>query len=193
MGYVAASRPAPTRREQGEAALADFVLSYLRPVRANFDRIKRHEQPARPERSCRSVGDLEKRAAGLQIRRDDLENNFSSDYDTCLCFYAPRRPLSALAGDTRWQRRGGSGPTGRGRRAKGPEVDLHRIRQGPILVSRRRSLPLRTSGGHVTFEPGARSAWHSHPAGQDAHRHPGYRLGCRERNGQKPGRSSPAT
>jgi quercetin dioxygenase-like cupin family protein len=22
------------------------------------------------------------------------------------------------------------------------------------------------SGGHVTFEPGARSAWHSHPAGQ---------------------------
>jgi quercetin dioxygenase-like cupin family protein len=24
----------------------------------------------------------------------------------------------------------------------------------------------RTSGGHVTFEPGARSAWHTHPAGQ---------------------------
>jgi quercetin dioxygenase-like cupin family protein len=23
-----------------------------------------------------------------------------------------------------------------------------------------------TSGGHVTFEPGARSAWHTHPAGQ---------------------------
>ena len=24
----------------------------------------------------------------------------------------------------------------------------------------------RASGGHVTFEPGARSAWHTHPAGQ---------------------------
>jgi quercetin dioxygenase-like cupin family protein len=24
----------------------------------------------------------------------------------------------------------------------------------------------RTSGGHVTFEPGARSNWHTHPAGQ---------------------------
>jgi quercetin dioxygenase-like cupin family protein len=24
----------------------------------------------------------------------------------------------------------------------------------------------RMSGGHVTFEPGARSAWHTHPAGQ---------------------------
>ena len=23
-----------------------------------------------------------------------------------------------------------------------------------------------SSGGHVTFEPGARSAWHTHPAGQ---------------------------
>src|SRR5215213_7900316 len=26
--------------------------------------------------------------------------------------------------------------------------------------------PSRVSGGHVTFEPGARSAWHTHPAGQ---------------------------
>ncbi len=26
--------------------------------------------------------------------------------------------------------------------------------------------PSRTSGGKVTFEPGARSAWHSHPLGQ---------------------------
>ena len=25
---------------------------------------------------------------------------------------------------------------------------------------------LAASGGHVTFEPGARSAWHTHPAGQ---------------------------
>ena len=26
--------------------------------------------------------------------------------------------------------------------------------------------PGRTSGAHVTFEPGARTAWHTHPAGQ---------------------------
>src|SRR3954452_20973986 len=26
--------------------------------------------------------------------------------------------------------------------------------------------PSRTSGGSVTFEPGARSAWHTHPLGQ---------------------------
>jgi len=26
--------------------------------------------------------------------------------------------------------------------------------------------PSRTSGGKVTFEPGARSAWHTHPLGQ---------------------------
>jgi quercetin dioxygenase-like cupin family protein len=26
--------------------------------------------------------------------------------------------------------------------------------------------PARTSGAYVTFEPGARSAWHSHPLGQ---------------------------
>ncbi len=26
--------------------------------------------------------------------------------------------------------------------------------------------PSRVSGGHVTFEPGARSAWHTHPVGQ---------------------------
>ena len=26
--------------------------------------------------------------------------------------------------------------------------------------------PSRTSGASVTFEPGARSAWHTHPAGQ---------------------------
>lgn len=26
--------------------------------------------------------------------------------------------------------------------------------------------PSRTGGAHVTFEPGARTAWHTHPAGQ---------------------------
>jgi quercetin dioxygenase-like cupin family protein len=26
--------------------------------------------------------------------------------------------------------------------------------------------PMQATGGHVSFEPGARSAWHTHPAGQ---------------------------
>src|SRR5689334_13021199 len=26
--------------------------------------------------------------------------------------------------------------------------------------------PARVNGGHVTFEPGARTAWHTHPLGQ---------------------------
>ena len=30
----------------------------------------------------------------------------------------------------------------------------------------RRAIRARVSGGHVTFEPGARSAWHTHPLGQ---------------------------
>ncbi|OLC39298.1 MAG: cupin [Gemmatimonadetes bacterium 13_1_40CM_4_65_7] len=32
--------------------------------------------------------------------------------------------------------------------------------------SRRGPPPSRTSGGRVTFEPGARTAWHTHPLGQ---------------------------
>lgn len=30
----------------------------------------------------------------------------------------------------------------------------------------RAEAPARASGGHVTFEPGARTAWHTHPLGQ---------------------------
>ena len=37
------------------------------------------------------------------------------------------------------------------------------VRVDPLFPAKE---PSRTSGGLVTFEPGARSAWHTHPAGQ---------------------------
>lgn len=55
-------------------------------------------------------------------------------------------------------------PNGSRPSAKGPAENF----TGSVVVA-----PLfaatahtRASGGHVTFEPGARSAWHAHPAGQ---------------------------
>ena len=38
-----------------------------------------------------------------------------------------------------------------------------RVRVEPMFQA---GEPARVSGGHVTFEPGARSAWHTHPLGQ---------------------------
>jgi|UniRef100_UPI003BABE08F quercetin dioxygenase-like cupin family protein len=37
------------------------------------------------------------------------------------------------------------------------------VRIDPLFAAEE---PGRTSGAHVTFEPGARTAWHTHPAGQ---------------------------
>ena len=53
----------------------------------------------------------------------------------------------------------GSRPSG-----KGPEAYFTgTVRVDPMFQV---GDPLRVSGGHVTFEPGARSAWHTHPLGQ---------------------------
>lgn len=47
---------------------------------------------------------------------------------------------------------------------KGPEQNFTgSVRVDPLFAAH---MPSTTSGGVVTFEPGARSAWHSHPAGQ---------------------------
>jgi quercetin dioxygenase-like cupin family protein len=55
--------------------------------------------------------------------------------------------------------RNGSRPS-----AKGPaEYFTGAVRVDPMFQS---GDPARVSGGHVTFEPGARSAWHTHPLGQ---------------------------
>jgi quercetin dioxygenase-like cupin family protein len=55
--------------------------------------------------------------------------------------------------------RNGSRPSG-----KGPaDYFTGTVRVDPLF---RMDAPSRTSGGSVTFEPGARSAWHTHPLGQ---------------------------
>jgi quercetin dioxygenase-like cupin family protein len=47
---------------------------------------------------------------------------------------------------------------------KGPaEYFTGAVRVDPLFQA---NAPSRTSGGSVTFEPGARSAWHTHPLGQ---------------------------
>ncbi|AZD66462.1 Cupin domain protein [Pseudomonas chlororaphis] len=48
--------------------------------------------------------------------------------------------------------------------AVGPEDYFSgRVRVAPLFPA---SSPINASGAYVTFEPGARSAWHTHPAGQ---------------------------
>jgi quercetin dioxygenase-like cupin family protein len=55
--------------------------------------------------------------------------------------------------------RNGSRPS-----AKGPaQYFTGGVRVDPMFQA---GEPARVSGGHVTFEPGARSAWHTHPLGQ---------------------------
>jgi len=71
----------------------------------------------------------------------------------------PRNPV----GDERIQNmqimRAGSQPS-----QKGPaEWFTGTVRVDPMFQA---GDPARVSGGHVTFEPGARSAWHTHPLGQ---------------------------
>ena len=48
--------------------------------------------------------------------------------------------------------------------AAGPDANFTgRVRVDPLFAATRE---LNASGAYVTFEPGARSAWHTHPAGQ---------------------------
>jgi quercetin dioxygenase-like cupin family protein len=55
--------------------------------------------------------------------------------------------------------RSGSRPS-----AKGPaDFFTGPVRVDPLFQA---GDPARVSGGHVTFEPGARTAWHTHPLGQ---------------------------
>ena len=56
-------------------------------------------------------------------------------------------------------KRNGSRPSG-----KGPEAWFTgAVRVDPVFQA---GEPLRVSGGQVTFEPGARTMWHTHPLGQ---------------------------
>jgi quercetin dioxygenase-like cupin family protein len=56
-------------------------------------------------------------------------------------------------------KRNGSQPSG-----KGPtDYFTGAVRVDPLFQA---PAPARVLGGHVTFEPGARTAWHTHPLGQ---------------------------
>src|SRR5215212_7898209 len=55
--------------------------------------------------------------------------------------------------------RSGSQPSARG----SAQSFTGSVRVDPLFPA---TAPSRVSGGHVTFEPGARSAWHTHPVGQ---------------------------
>jgi 4-carboxymuconolactone decarboxylase len=55
--------------------------------------------------------------------------------------------------------RAGSQPPGRGP----AEYFTGSVRVDPLFPA---TAPSRMSGGLVTFEPGGRSAWHTHPVGQ---------------------------
>lgn len=55
--------------------------------------------------------------------------------------------------------RNGTRPSNRGP----AEFFTGQVRVDPLFPAHD---PARTSGAYVTFEPGARSAWHTHPLGQ---------------------------
>jgi quercetin dioxygenase-like cupin family protein len=75
--------------------------------------------------------------------------------------------------------RSGSQPS-----AKGPEDYF----TGPVRVDPlfQAGDPARVSGGHVTFEPGARSAWHTHPLGQTLIVTTGFPPGLKHWHGATP-------
>ena len=78
---------------------------------------------------------------------------------TAAAAQGPNVPTQARNGTTMQITRGGSRPS-----AKGPaEYFTGAVRVDPMFQA---GDPPRVSGGHVTFEPGARSAWHTHPLGQ---------------------------
>ncbi len=56
-------------------------------------------------------------------------------------------------------KRSGSRPSGKG----GPAYFTGTVRVDPLFEAPE---PARVRGAHVTFEPGARTAWHTHPLGQ---------------------------
>ena len=67
-------------------------------------------------------------------------------------------------------KRAGSQPSGKGP----PDWFTGTVRVDPLFEAPE---PARARGAIVTFEPGARTAWHTHPLGSDADRHFGRRQG----------------
>lgn len=78
-----------------------------------------------------------------------------------LLFVGPVGLAQAPASDGQTLRitRAGSQPSAKG----SADFFTGAVRVDPMFPA---TAPSRVSGGHVTFEPGARSAWHTHPVGQ---------------------------
>ena len=72
---------------------------------------------------------------------------------------AASAPAETMRGEGLEIRSDGSQTSGRGP----ADYFTGAVRVDPLFPPRD---PSRTSGGSVTFEPGARSAWHTHPLGQ---------------------------
>ena len=68
-------------------------------------------------------------------------------------------PLAAVVGDSLTITRGGMRPTEQG----AAEQFTGRVRVEPLFAA---TDSMRAAGASVSFEPGARTAWHSHPRGQ---------------------------
>ena len=74
-------------------------------------------------------------------------------------------------------KRSGSQPSG-----KGPaDYFTGVVRLDPLFQA---PDPARVVGASVTFEPGARTAWHTHPLGQTLNRNGWLRLGAARRAGR---------
>ena len=52
------------------------------------------------------------------------------------------------------------------RRLKGTDLEVSRACLGTMTFGAQAAEPARVTGASVTFEPGARTAWHPHPLGQ---------------------------
>ena len=102
-----------------------------------------------------------------------------------LAYFATRRAHAAPSNTTQEEKmdiaRVGSQPS-----TKGPaDWFTGTVRIDPLFQAK---APARAAGNSVTFEPGGRTAWHTHPLGSDAHRHGRLRLGAA---GGRPGRGGP--
>lgn len=75
------------------------------------------------------------------------------------CAQANSRSMETAGGESVEIRRNGSRPSAKG----AADYFTGAVRVDPLFQA---IVPARTNGGSVTFEPGARSAWHTHPLGQ---------------------------
>ena len=78
---------------------------------------------------------------------------------------APSLPSRRIDGGVRWRERWKLHAPGRNRPDQRTGQTISPARCASIRCSRR-SDPARVGGASVTFEPGARTAWHTHPLGQ---------------------------